>query len=145
MGENVIMFGVDMRSPVYTDNKKRDISILGIGPTQGLNDTMLSVEAQCSINFSRSNRKFCLCLHYNRSNSFLFVNATKIYHFKAKDFEIKKYPLGLRNVSGDFSANNMEKTGLNVCAYNFSADYKTFDTSDIMDIHNYLMKKHDIK
>ena len=39
----------------------------------------------------------------------------------------------------------MKKTGLNEGVYNFSFDYKTFDTSDIIDIHKYLMKKHNIK
>ena len=43
------------------------------------------------------------------------------------------------------SANNMKKTRLNGFVYNFSIDYKTFDTSDIIDIHKYLMKKHNIK
>ena len=74
-----------------------------------LDDTTLTAEAQYSINFSRSNRKFCLSLHYKGNNSFLFVNATKIYQFKAKDSEIKKYPLCLGNISGDFPAKNMEK------------------------------------
>ena len=59
IGKNVIIFGVDMSSSVHIDNKKKDILILGKGPTQGLNDTTLSVEAQYSIDFSRSNRKFC--------------------------------------------------------------------------------------
>ena len=40
---------------------------------------------------------------------FLYVNATKIYQFKANDFEIKKYPLCLGNTSKDFTANNMKK------------------------------------
>ena len=134
MGKNVIVFGVDMSSSVHTDNGKKDFLILGKGPTQGLDDTRLTAEAQYSINFSRSSRKFCLSLHYNGSNSFLFVNPTKIYQFKAKDSEIKKYPLCLGNISGDFSANmktklnkakqnnnnnNNNKTGLNGCQYNF--------------------------
>ena len=67
-----------------------DILILGICPTQGLDDTTLTVEAQYSVNFSRSNRKLCLSLYYNGNNSFLFVNDTKIYQFKAKDSKIKK-------------------------------------------------------
>ena len=74
-----------MSSSVHIDNKKKDILILGLGKTQGLNGIYLTAEAQYSINFSRSNRKFCLSLHYNGSNCFLFVNATKIYQFKAKD------------------------------------------------------------
>ena len=68
-----------MSSSVDIDNKKKDVLNLGIGPTQKLNDTTLSAEAQHQINFSRSNRKFCLSLHYNGSNSFLFINATKTY------------------------------------------------------------------
>ena len=51
----------------------------------------------------------------------------------------------LGNVWGDFSANNMRKTGLNGCMYNFAVDYKAFDISDISNIHEYLMKNHDIK
>ena len=70
----------------------------------------------------------------------------KIYQFKAKDSEINKDPLCIGNIWGDFSANNMRKIGLNGCVYNFSVDYKTFDTSDIIEIHKYLMKKkNDIK
>ena len=40
LGRNVIIFGVDMSSSTKTDNKKKDISILGKGPTQGLEDTL---------------------------------------------------------------------------------------------------------
>ena len=53
-----------------------------------------------------------LSLHYNGNNSFLFVNATKIYRFQAKDSELNPYPWGLGNVSKDFTINNMKKTGL---------------------------------
>ena len=38
-----------------------------------------------------------------------------------------------------------KKTGLNGFVYNFSVGYSTFDTSNIIDIHKYLIKKHDIK
>ena len=79
VGKNVIIFGVDMSLPRHIDNQKKGILILGLGPTQGLDDTTLTVEAQYSINFSRSNRKLCLSLHCTGSNYFLFVNATKIY------------------------------------------------------------------
>ena len=48
-------------------------------------------------------------LHYNGSNSFLFVKATKIYQFKGKDPEIKIYTLCLGNISGEVSANNVKK------------------------------------
>ena len=78
-----------MNSSVHIDNRRKDILILGDGATQGLDDTTLTAEAIYSINFTQSNRKLCLSLHYIGSNSFLFVNATKTYQFKAKGFEIK--------------------------------------------------------
>ena len=89
VGENVISFGVDLFSSVHIDNKRNDILIVGIGSTQGLDDTTLTIEAPYSINFSRSNKTFCLTLHYSRNNSLLFVNAPKIYQFKTKDSEMK--------------------------------------------------------
>ena len=89
--------------------RKIDILILGIGPTQGLDDTTLTVEAQYSFNFSRLNKKFCLSLHYNAANSFSFVTATKIYQLQAKGSEIKKHSLCLGNISEDFSDNSIKK------------------------------------
>ena len=144
MGKNVIIFGVDMSSSVHIDNKGKDILVLGEGSTQELDDTTLTAEAQYSINFSRSNRKFCLSLHYNESNSFLFVSATKIYQLKANDSEIKKNPLWLGILKGS-TAINMKKTGLNGYVYEFSVDYNITDISNIINIHRYLMKIHDIK
>ena len=51
--------------------------------------TVLTAEAKYPINFTQSGKRFILSLNYNGSNSFLFVNATKRYQFKAKDTEIK--------------------------------------------------------
>ena len=105
----------------------------------------MTAEAEYSINFSRSQRKFCLNLHYNGSNSFLFVNATKIYRFKAKNSDITPYPLCLGNISKDFTANNVKKTGLNGYVYEFSVDYNIIDTTNFINIHKNLTKKHDMK
>ena len=88
---------------------KKNILILGEGPTQGLDDTTLTTEAEYSINFTQSRQRFALSLHYNGSNSFLFVNATKIYQFKAKDSEIKYYTLCLGKISKDSTINNIKK------------------------------------
>ena len=44
-----------------------------------------------------------------------------------------------------FDSNMKKKTGLNECVYDFSIDYKTFDTSNIIDIHKNLMETHDLK
>ena len=112
MGKNVIIFGTNMSSSVHIDTKGKGILILGEGPQQRLDDMTLTAEAIYPINLTQSNKRFELSLHYNGSNSFLFVNATKIYQIKAKDSEIKDYALSLGNISKDFTINNMKKTGL---------------------------------
>ena len=50
-----------------------------------------------------------------------------------------------RNISKDFRANNIKKPGLNGYVYDFSVDYIIIDTSNSINIHKYLMKKHDVK
>ena len=99
-----------MCSSLHIDNKNKYILILGEGPTQGLDDAALTTEAKYCINFTQPRKRFVLSIHYNGSNSSLFVNATKIYQFKAKDSEIKAYALCLGNISKDFTINNMKKT-----------------------------------
>ena len=117
--------------------------ILGKGPSQGLEHT-LSAEKMYSINFTEHNKNFCLSLHYNGANSYLFVNGKEIYKFKAKDSAIVAPPLYLGNISKDWSVDNMKKTGFNGYIYDFSIDYDAIAVDDILDIHNYLMKKNDI-
>ena len=48
-----------MSSSAHIDNEKKDILILGVGPTQGLEHT-LTAEKIYSINFTSTNIKFCL-------------------------------------------------------------------------------------
>ena len=76
-GQNVLIFGVDMSFSAHSDNKKKDILVLGIGPTQGLEHTLTAAKMY-SINFTVTKKKFCLSLHYNGANSYLFVNGTEI-------------------------------------------------------------------
>ena len=94
-----------------------------------------------SINFTVTNKKFCLSLHNNGANSYLFVNDTDIYKFKAKDSEILVGPICLGNISKDWSLDNLKKTGL---LNYFSVDYDPIAVDDIKDIYKYLMKKNDI-
>ena len=63
------------------DNKKKDLFVLGKGPTQGLEHT-LTAEKMYSINFTVTNKKICLSLHYNGAN--LFVNGGEFTHLKQK-------------------------------------------------------------
>ena len=94
-----------MSSSAHIDNKGKNILILGIGPTQGLEHT-LTAEKMYSINFTVTNKNFCLSLHYNGANSYLFVNGTEICKFKAKDSEIVASPLCLVNISKDWHEKN---------------------------------------
>ena len=97
-----------------------------------------------SINFTVTKKKFCLSLHYNGANSYLFVNGTEIIKFKAKDSKIVASPLCLGNISKDWSIDNMKRTGFTGYIYDFSADYEATDVDDIKEIHKYLMGKNDI-
>ena len=55
-GQNVLIFGVDMSSSAHIDNKKKDILVLGKGPTQGLEHT-LTAEKMYSINFTLTKKE----------------------------------------------------------------------------------------
>ena len=142
-GQNVLIFGVDMSFSSHIDNKKKDILVLVKGTTQGLENT-LTAEKNYSINFTVTKKKSCLSLHYNGTKSYLFVNGTEIYKFKAKDSEITATSLCLGNISKDWSTDNMKTTGFNEYIYDFSVDYDATDVDDIKDIHKYLMKKNNL-
>ena len=71
----------------------------------------------------------------------MFVNGTEIIKFKAKDSEIVATPLCQGNISKDWSADNMKRSGLHGYVYDFSVDYEAVAVDDIVDIHKYLMKK----
>ena len=139
-GQNVLIFGVDMSSSAHIDNKKKDILVLGKGPTQGLEHT-LTAEKMYSINFTVTKKNFCLSLHYNGANSHLFVNRTEIYKYKAKDPKIESAALCLGNISKDWSVDNTKNKGFNGYIYDFSVDYDATDVDDIVEIHKYLIKK----
>ena len=96
-GQNVLIFGIDMSSSAHIDNEKKDILVLGKWPTQRLEHT-LTAEKMYSINFTVTNKKCCLSLHYNGANSYLFVNGTEIYKFKAKDSKVLVGPIIFGNI-----------------------------------------------
>ena len=129
-------------SSAHIDNKKKDILVLGKGPTQGLEHT-LTAEKMYTIIFTVTNKEFCLSLHYNGAISYLFINETEIYKFKAKDSEISVGPICLGNISKNWSVDNMKRTGFAGHVYDFSVDYNVTDVDDMKDIHKCLMKKND--
>ena len=81
--------------------------ILGEGLAQGLHDTTLTTNY--SLNFTASRNKFCLNLHYNRANSYLFGDVKEIIKLKT---EVTANLLCLGNISDKLSADNMSNTGL---------------------------------
>ena len=99
----------------------------------------MTAEKEYSTNFTEQQKKFCLILHYNGLNSYIFVNGLKIYKFKAKNSEIISAPFRLSNIWKDFSVDNMTKTELYGYVNDFSVDYDSIDVDDILDIHKYLI------
>ena len=79
-------------------------------------------------------------MHYDGSNSFFFVNATKVYQFKAKNSGIKDYSLCLSNIQKILQLLIWKKTGLKGVVNFFSVDFNSIDTNDILGNHKYLMK-----
>ena len=134
-----------MSSSAHANNKTKNILVLDKYFISGLDNTTIYAEKVYSLNFTKTNTKFCLSLHYNGANSYLFVNGTEIIKFKAKDSEIVINPLFLGNISKDSSVDNMTKIGLNRYVCDFSVNYDAIAADDILDIHKYLMEKNNIK
>ena len=95
-------------------------------------------------NFTVDDKIFCLSLHYNDDNSYLFVNGKEVTKFKAKTSELIKYPMHLGGLSKDYNKNSRKDTGLYGNVYDFSVDYSAITNDEILDIHKYLMKKNNI-
>ena len=68
-----------MSSSVHANNKTKNILVLGKDFVQALENTVIDAEKSYSINFTENNKKFCLSLHHNGDNSYLFDNGTEIH------------------------------------------------------------------
>ena len=79
---NVVIFGVDNSS---SSHHRNNFLVLGEGLTHCINGSFGSPKKKFNINFSKANRKFCLSLHYNDDNNYLFVNGKEIFKFKANN------------------------------------------------------------
>ena len=136
MARNVIIFGVN------SSKKTQQILILGHGPTQKVNNISINAEKMYSPNFSAENKIFCLSLHYNGDDSYLFVNGKEVTKFKAKKSEIKANQLTLGNIptSANLSSSDIEDSKLYGNVYDFSDDESAISNSKIHDIHAYLMR-----
>ena len=119
-----------MTSSSHADNLEYNFLILGEGDT-------------FSIHFTKANTKFCLSLHYNADNSYLIVNGKGIFKFKADNENVNF----INSISFRKYISNIEtrEISLNGNVYDFSAEYNSLDKSDILNIHNHLMRKNKIK
>ena len=66
---------------------------------------------------------------------------SKMFFCKLGESFLKKSSLCLKNISKDFTAKNMQKTGVNGCVYDLAVCYETIAISDIVNNHKHLMKK----
>ena len=143
-GKNIIIFGVDMTNSKHANNKTKDVLVLDRGLIQKLDDTTIYAEKMYSPNFTIAFKTFCLTLHYNGDDSYLFVNGKEAIIYKAKNQSVSG-KLSLGNISADFNQANKKSTGFYEYVYDFSADYHQAIANDkILDIHQYLMKKNNI-
>ena len=145
-GRNVLIFGVHESSSTHANNKANNILVMGDGFVQGINDMTLYAEKIYSQNFTQPNKKFVLSLHYNRNDSYLFINGKQELKFKAKPYPVLiEKRLCIEHLSAQWSTSESEKTGLYGNIYDFIVDYKGIKSVKyIYDMHRYLMIKHNI-
>ena len=141
---NVIIFGLDSSNSIHATNKTPSILVLGHGLIHKINNMAIYAEKMYLPNFSVENKAFCLSIHYNGGDSYLFVNGKEVTKFKAKDSEIKanQLTLGSISTSGNLSSSDIKDSKHYGNVYDFSVDYSATTNDEILDIHNYLMKKN---
>ena len=139
--KNIVVFVVDMSNSIHSTNKTQSVLVVGHRLIQKINDTPIYAEKMYSRNFIVDNKIFCLILHYNENNSYLFVNGKEVAKFKAKNSELIKYPMCLGGLSKDYDTNSRKDTRLYGNIYDFSVDYSALRNNKIVDIHKYLMKR----
>ena len=90
--------------------------------------------------------KFCLSLHCNADNSYLFINRQEIFKFKADNKNVN-FPTHycLKSICNGLSATESRKVFLNRNVYDFLVDYNFIDKSDILKVHKHLMTKNNVK
>ena len=143
---NVIIFCVDSSSSSNSDNRKNNFLILGEGPNYVIIAGFGSLTKTCNIYFTKTNTKFCLVLHYNTDNSFLFVNGKEIFKYKDDNENVTfstQFYLG--SISNGFSNTESREVSFNGDVCDFSVDYNSIDKSEILNIHRYLIIKRNIK
>ena len=80
-----------------------------------LMEALADQKKKFSINFSKTNTKVCLSLHYNADNSYLLVNGKEISKFKANNKSVNfsiQFCLGsIFNVFGNTESRELSLNG----------------------------------
>ena len=132
---NVVILSVDNGSSSHTDNQL----VLGEGLTDAINARTGAAEKKLVLK-----TKFCLSLHNNGNEGYLYINKTEICNFKAND-NISWYKFCLGSMSKIFTKDEQSEISFNSTVYNFSVDHSSVKKVDIHNIHKYLMVKNNIK
>ena len=75
----------------------------------------------------------------------MFVNGRQELKFKAKTDQLVKEKLCIGNLSNQWTTSESEKTGVYGKIDDFVVDYEQIaGTTKIIDMHKYLMTKHNI-
>ena len=101
-----------MSNSRYSTNKTQSVLVFGHVLIQKINDATIYAEKMYSPNFTIDQKTFCLSLHYNGDNSYLFVNGEKVTKFKAKMLDLIKHPMCLGGLSKAFDTNSCKGTEL---------------------------------
>ena len=64
-----------MTNSKHANNQTKDVLVSGHGLIQKIDDTTIYAEKMYSPNFTAANKTFCLSLHNNADDSYLFVNG----------------------------------------------------------------------
>ena len=141
-GKNVIIFGADLGNSRHVTKTTQSVLVLGHGLILKKKDKTIYAEKTYSPNFTVDNKIFCLSLHYNGDNSYLFVIGKEVTKLKVKNSELIKYRMCLGGFSKHYNKNGRKDTGLHGNVYDFSDDYSAIANDEILDIYKYLMKKN---
>ena len=138
------MFGAIITNSGHSTNQTKSVLVLGHDLKQKITDTKIYAEKIYSPSFTVVYKIFCLSLHYNGDNSYLFVNGKKVIKFKANNSELIKYRMCLGGLSKDYDVDGRKNTGLYGNVYDFSVDCSAISNDKKHDIHAYLVKKNGI-
>ena len=140
---NIEVFCVDNTSSSHADNRPNNFLVLDEGLSDSTNDSIGGAEKK-STDFSNAKTKFSLRLYYNRVNGCLHVSETEIYKFKGHD-KISWCEFCSGRISKDFTKDEQSEIFINGTVYDFTVDHSSIQREDILNIHEYLMVKNNIK